>query len=367
LKKTRLLNGYIRSVADNSHPLQTKLSLVLTDFDPNDNKQGVPITEKERFIKSAFFMPLKIDFDGEEFFGHDGAIPVGPIIDVREEKDKDGREIIVGDAIVWNEVYPDISTHLKEVFAEGVGTSWELYYQDSELDTDGVEWLHGVLFAGTAVVKTPAYGPNRTRILAIAEKIKDTMTVENTVTADSTATWTINGPFTTTGQPLVLQNGTTQKLATAEENDLLDRISELCKHVLHIDEFDSAKASDRIDEVLSAFVELNKELDLAKAELNELKTEKAEKEAEAAKQEKLIARKNTLNDAGINFSEEDWTKREAFFLGMEDATFTTYVDDLRTAMTTRAERKAISLPEPVGVVGTKTIKDLAKAFKEVKN
>lgn len=44
-KQLARVHGYIRAIADSSHPLQTGLSLILTDFEPNKNNQGVPLSE----------------------------------------------------------------------------------------------------------------------------------------------------------------------------------------------------------------------------------------------------------------------------------------------------------------------------------
>lgn len=168
-----LARGYIQSssaVSESNNPLQTRVGLILTDFEPNINNQAIPLREKANIMRSALNMPLRINFDGEQFHGHSGAIPLGPIVRVYEDTDN-GREVVKGEAVIWTEDHSDIATYLKEMFAEGVGTSWEIYHSDSTVDESGVEWLSDCILAGTCIVDTPAYGPNRTRILAIAETI----------------------------------------------------------------------------------------------------------------------------------------------------------------------------------------------------
>ena len=171
MTKTAEFNGYVYAVANveqAAHPLQTRISFVLTDFQPNVNKQAVPRSEAENVIATAKGMPVKINFNGISEGGHSRAVPVGPITDARLETIED-REVILADAILWRNEYEEIDEYLKSSTAENkrVGTSWELYYKESE-DIDGIEWLRGIVMAGTAIVKDPAYG-NRTPILAIAE------------------------------------------------------------------------------------------------------------------------------------------------------------------------------------------------------
>lgn len=175
MSKTAEFNGYVYAVANveqEAHPLQTRISFVLTDFQPNVNKQAVPRSEAENVIATAKGMPVKINFNGLSEGGHTRAVPVGPITDARLETIED-REVILAEAILWKNEYGEIDDYLKSSTAENkrVGTSWELYYKESE-ELDGVEWLKGIVLAGTAIVKDPAYG-DRTPILAIAEMIME--------------------------------------------------------------------------------------------------------------------------------------------------------------------------------------------------
>jgi hypothetical protein len=358
------VNGYIRAVADQNHPLQTKLSLILTDFLPNGNKQGIPQTEKQNIIQSALHMPLKINFDGNAYSGHSGAIPVGPIVSVYEGKDN-GRDVIAGDAVIWNEVYDDIAEHLKVAFSEGIGTSWEIFYDNSEIDSDGNEWLHGCVFAGTCVVQVPAYGPNRTRVLAIAEKlhereetlleITEKMSVnQNQAQADDLTT--VRQDLDTTRELLFqlwegldgLYNSTFEIEAETVETDIgkiaasfAERISKLA------DEITNRKQKLGLsDEEMSR---LTSELDGAKEELDQLKREKEEAEAAKAKAELTAARKGRLAESGID--EDAFNAKSELYLAMSDEIFDAYVADLssvRTKSTSKAEAGLKPLiPEPL--------------------
>lgn len=358
------VNGYIRAVADQNHPLQTKLSLIITDFEPNGNKQGIPLTEKQNIISSALHQPLKINFDGSAYSGHTGAIPVGPIVSVYETTDS-GRAIIAGDAIIWNEVYEDIAEHLKQAFSEGIGTSWEIFYDDSETDSNGNQWLHGCVFAGTCVVQVPAYGPNRTRVLAIAEKlleredklleITEKMSVnQNQAQADDlTQTRTdldqarellfqlwegLDGLYNSTFE---IEQETVETDIGKIASSFAEKLSKLA------DEIKNRKEKLGLSETEQA--RLTSELDSAVTERDQLKREKEEAEADRAKAAMTAARKSKMLEAGID--EETFNAKSELYLGMDEKVFEAYVADLaavRAKVPAKAEasQKPI-IPEPV--------------------
>ena len=165
--KTAEFLGYVSAVAE-AHPLQTIISFVLTDFEPNSNKQAVPISEAENIIRTAKDMPVKINFDGMSETGHNRAVPIG-VITKAELVNVDGKDSIIAEARIWKKEYPEIDEYLRSAKAEKrqIGTSWELYYEESE-EKDNVSWLTNIVMAATAIVKVPAYG-NRTPILSVAE------------------------------------------------------------------------------------------------------------------------------------------------------------------------------------------------------
>src|SRR5882724_2011197 len=111
-KTAARMHGFIRAVADQAHPLQTKLSLILTDFEPNRNKQAIPHSEAENILHYALNSPLKINFDGIEIYGHKGAKPIGTIVSANEGNDN-GREVIFAEAVVWNDINTEVDEHIK--------------------------------------------------------------------------------------------------------------------------------------------------------------------------------------------------------------------------------------------------------------
>lgn len=377
-KQLARVHGYIRAIADSSHPLQTRLSLILTDFEPNRNKQGVPLAEAENILRTALHTPLKINFDGAEYYGHKGAIPIGPIINVYRGEDN-GRDVIYAEAVIWNDIYEDIADHLKVAFAEGVGTSWEIYYQDSEM-VDGIQWLKGCVFAGTCVVETPAYGPNRTRVLAIAEKLNERAevlekrleTMADELTAQDEVVAETNTPASTETEveaPAVASNDA-ESLRT-DIGSLMDVLSNIYGGLYQmLDETYELEASlvtndmpsraeqftKLVASVTKRFESLKDKATTAEVALSELKNEIEREKAEAALAEKKDSRKSALAEVGIEWSDE----RSEFFLNMSDETFEQYVGDLRAVKgsNAKAERKTPKIPEPTSNV-TINIKDLA--------
>lgn len=365
------MQGFIRAVADQTHPLQTKLSLILTDFEPNRNKQGVPLSEAENILFTAKNTPLKINFDGDEYYGHKGAYPIGPITEVYRSQDN-GREVIAAEAVIWKDIYTDVSEHIQVAFAEGIGTSWEIYYDEdlTSTDSNGVQWLGGCVFAGTCIVDTPAYGPNRTRLLAIAEELNkhevnmakaenttevvqnvETTKVDNTASAaDTTLTSDISGAM--------------EMLSNLYEGlwNMIDQADELERNLASSDlssvaeQF--AKAISAIQKRFDALKSKAESAEVVQAELTELKNSIAQAEADRKAEETKTTRKATLAELGIDFD----TKAD-FYLAMADEVFAQYVDDLKVVHsknTASAEVKPAVIPEPTnGANTTISIQELA--------
>ncbi len=377
------VNGYIRAVANQNHPLQTRLSLIITDFLPNGNKQGIPETEKQNIIDSALHQPLKINFDGSAYSGHVGAVPIGPIVRVYEDSDN-GRKVIAGEAVIWDEVYADIADHLKKAFSEGIGTSWEIYFDDSATDGDGNEWLHGCVFAGTCVVQVPAYGPNRTRVLAIAEKLHERedmllelnnkMAGENRTQADD-LTNTRNDLDQTRDLLFklwegldVLYNDTFEIEQETVETDI-GKIAESFAEKLGklADEIKNRKEKLGLSE--QEQTRLASELEVATAERDQLVQEKETAAAEQAKAELIADRKTKLLEAGID--DEMFTAKSELYLGMADEVFSAYVADLITVRgksVAKAEASAKPIiPEPLSSDSKEyTNAELAAEFKKLR-
>jgi hypothetical protein len=357
------LSGSIKAVAAQSHPLQTRLQLILTDFEPNGNKQGVPKEEAENIIRTALYQPLKINFSEAGFSGHVGAFPVGPITKAYSGRDGE-RDVIYGEAVIWNEHYQEVSEHLKAELEEGIGTSWEIYFEDSTKDDESNEWLHGCVFAGTCVVEVPAYGPERTRVLAIAEALGEN---DLNKKSESGASEDVLGLQEVLWKMYEGLDALYVEVRQAEKQEAAKELPELAEQF-----------ATRVRELTEAYAELKttaetakSEAEAAKAELNTAKSEldavKAEAEqlkADKTQAELFITRSEQLETLGL--AKDDVMSRKDFYLGMSDETFTQYVADLKTlGNKTAASLKLDSngLPEPTGSKSGTSISEVAKALR----
>jgi hypothetical protein len=151
-------------LAEYSNPLLTPIELVFTDDKPNANKQGIKKSEFPNIIKSMSYMPIKANFNGM-IYGHANSLPVGIIIEGKEDNDK-----IIAHGALYNDEFPELVEFLKHESSAGkdINFSWELRYKDSVLE-DGVSWLTGVVTKAITAVSNPAY-EGRTNLLSISSK-----------------------------------------------------------------------------------------------------------------------------------------------------------------------------------------------------
>jgi hypothetical protein len=164
------VHGFMRMAESNmTNPLLKEVELVLTDFEANANKEGIPQKEAANIIRTALHTPIKIAVSETGYAGHKGAIPVGPIIEVYEDT-HEGKPVVKAKAVIWSDEFKEVYSLLKSQAGEReyIGTSWEVYYESADA-VDGISWLNNVTFAGTCIVDVPAYG-ERTKLLKVAEK-----------------------------------------------------------------------------------------------------------------------------------------------------------------------------------------------------
>lgn len=152
-----------------NHPFIKEIEVVLTDFEPNANSEGISKAEIDNIIRTSRLTPIKIAASESGYGGHTGAHPVGAITEAFVDSFQ-GRDVIMGKAFIWKDQYPAVYDLLKSRAddSEFIGTSWEVYYSAAE-EVDGIRWLKDVVFAGTCIVDNPAYG-NRTPLLSVAEE-----------------------------------------------------------------------------------------------------------------------------------------------------------------------------------------------------
>jgi hypothetical protein len=352
-KKTTF-NGYAIAVASDEHPLQSRLQFIFTDFLPNKNKQGVRREEAANIINSAMYMPVKVHFDGDEYYGHSGAFPIGPIIEMREEGD-----VLVAEALVWKDEFPDLVEHLhKKVAADAkrVNFSWEMYYTGSDFDEDGNEWLNGCVVAGTTIVDRPAY-VGRTHLIAMAEH-KDIDGLVQQVDDLGNLIQSILAELKDMRSDSMDESQTDLQAA---ESDVVVAEGEAA---------DPAGASDQGD--TDELASMRDELAALRSEVEELRSFRQQVESDRAKAEILSARRQSLADAGIAMTDEAFAEKSDLFVAMDDSQFTDWVDFTVSLIKTHAKSASAEtrsgnglIPDPiVGGADRPSISKLAKELRK---
>lgn len=155
------------------NPSFTWAKFILTDDQPNENKQRVPKEEFSNLIKTGVYAPFKVA-EGGINLGHEESKPLGVITHLRETDNR-----IEGLAALWTREREDDVSQLKNMFAGGTlpQLSWEIMYEDSNVDENGVESLLGTALRAITVVGMPAYA-GRTPVVALAAKTEDTNSEE---------------------------------------------------------------------------------------------------------------------------------------------------------------------------------------------
>ena len=320
----------------------------MLDWKPNNNNQAVAKSEKNSIVSTALFQPLKINFNGD-VQGHRGAIPIGPIVSVIDTADGE-EEVLVAEAIVWDEEFPDITAYLKKRTAEDnpVGQSWELYFKNSYLDDNKIEWLQDCVFSAACLVDNPAYGPTRTRILSVAEDLNKTENREVLVEETRKEIEALMSNLSMMYKVLDEKYALTFEIEEAEleqtssPEDFSSKFSNL---VSKLD--DKAKSLGlTLEETQAELVSVKAELETVTAEVQTYRAEKAQ-----AEKDKVVAeRKDKLSNVG--FSLDDETKLD-LYLSMSEDMFTTLIADfavIKGAGNTKstAEKKEKVIPEPYG-------------------
>jgi hypothetical protein len=144
------------------------LKFILTDDEPNANRQRIPKDEFENLIRTGFFTPLKMARGGIRE-GHDLSEPLGVITHLKKYDNQ-----IRGLAALWSEERPDDVKFLKEAYSKKrpLNISWELGYTASTFEEDGTENLHGVTLRAATLVDLPAY-KGRTPVIQVASEQKE--------------------------------------------------------------------------------------------------------------------------------------------------------------------------------------------------
>ena len=297
------MTGRVKAVAAETEDgsLQKQLLFVFTDYLPNANMTGIPKAEAGNIIRTGMYMPVKVNFDGDVISGHAGAIPIGPIVDLHEEG-----ETIVGRAVVWPDEFSEFAAYLDRTTAEAVENiqfSWEIYHQDSYKDSSGINWLTGCSVAGAAIVDNPAY-KGRTPLLAIAEENK--MNELETKISN------------------LMDKLYTMLNALYEAADVAAEFKATNPGELSVDD-DFSFIIDKVKEMRGSMAASAEHAEMLKAEVEELRDFKTKAEAEDSRAAVLNARRASLAEVGVTFSDGDFIDMSAFIVEMSDTVFTSYV------------------------------------------
>ena len=147
------------------NPTLKWIKFILTDDAPNFNDQRIPKEEFANLVKTGVHMPIKMA-QGFIREGHEFSVPIGSITNLIERDN-----FVEGIAGLWQKEFPDEIDVLQDRSSseDKPQLSWEILYQDSNFDTDGVETFEGVMLGAATFVESPAY-EGRTPVMVMASK-----------------------------------------------------------------------------------------------------------------------------------------------------------------------------------------------------
>lgn len=252
------------------------VTFVFTDDIANANAQGIHQDEFERVIRTGLHKPFKKKLGYTVASDHDDAVPVGAIADLKKEENK-----IVGVASVWEREFPDDAAYIRDAYAakEPLGVSWEVFYEDTEVDEEGTEWLKKVSTRAITLVGQPAYA-GRTPLLAVAAKQRNS------------------------SDDKIL--GVDKQMADNELKEQLD----LAKQ-------EAATLKTTLEEANANLTQLGE----LQSEVKALREFKAKVEEEKATLVLVEARLSQFAEAGIEMTKEDFLKEAKRWLALDEETF----------------------------------------------
>ncbi len=108
------------------NPTFAMVKFILTDDQPNANKQRIPKSEFPNLVRTGIYAPIKMALEGIKE-DHSNALPIGVITHLKEEESQ-----VLGIAALWvREREKDVKM-LKEMHATGnlPQLSWEILHED---------------------------------------------------------------------------------------------------------------------------------------------------------------------------------------------------------------------------------------------
>ncbi len=395
------------------NPTLRWIRFVLTDDQPNENKQRVPQAEFDNLIKTGIHMPIKMA-EGGISLGHDGTKPLGVITNLKKVANK-----IEGLAALWSRERPeDVELIVNEFKAGRVPQiSWEIPYTDIITNEEGIQDLVGICLRAATIVGLPAYA-GRTPILAVAsreleeewymketesakwtrayindlpdsaflyiepggEKDEDGKTVPRTLRhlPVRDADGNIDLPHLRNAIARLEQENTgTKDGETWLTESLREKLLKKARNMLesakssfkendNMNEIEELKA--QLDEALSEISRLKEALNAANAELEMLRDFKASIEKEHADAEKLSAIKAKFTEAGIEKDNDYFVNNKDMLLALDESA----IDFMIQELVAFASKKHVQNKGKEGIPGvfdstsinTDNIKSLAQLLRE---
>lgn len=290
--KTIQLNTSIELLEDNEafaeislNPIYQWAKIVVTDDQPNVNKQRIPLEEFDNLIKTGIFAPVKMDFG--KIAGHEEATgkPLGVISQLIKETNK-----LIAIAALWKHEREKDLAMLKDMYVKGTPpqVSWEVTYANSTVNDDGIEDLLGTSLSGLVVVENPAYA-GRTPFIAMSEK-------------------------------------NNQEVTSVEELETL---------------------KSKVKELEEALAAKEEELKTAQTELAELKTYKEDAEKKIADEKRFADIIKKFKDSGVEKDETYFTEKREFLLGLSETQLDFIVQELVAFSSKLSEAENKNKPKTV--------------------
>lgn len=163
-------------VASQVTTVNNTLRFIFTDFKPNHNKVVIPFEEASNLIQTGKLRPIRIHLKKDTYSNtpklgeHSDTVAVGTITELYLNEEKSA---IYAHAQLWGDEFPEVESYIREN-TDRIRFSWEVYYEDSSIDDDGIKRLKGCVTKAATIVKTPAYG-DRTKLVSFASEEKDDM------------------------------------------------------------------------------------------------------------------------------------------------------------------------------------------------
>jgi hypothetical protein len=386
--------------AISSNPTVTWAKFILTDDQPNANKQRIPFETFASLIKTGLFMPIKMA-EGKINDGHEEAKPIGAITHLKVIGNK-----IQGLAALWKRERPDDVASIKDKYSKGqpLELSWELLYSESSMDGD-VENITDPIMKAITLVGKPAY-EGRTPIIALAS-VWDTAYMNNL--PDSAFLYVEPGgkkdkegkteprslrhfPYKDSSGKIdlahlrnaiaripqanipanlksklqekarkMLQNANASETLTEEESKILEEETKM-------DELEQLK--QQFTELQEKYSALEAEHTAYKTELDDLRGYKASVEEVKASAEKLNSIKEKFTGAGISKDEDYFKTNSEMLLGLSSEALDFMLQEL-VAFSDASKKDVTSSKKDVpdiknSNIGKPSVSDMAQYLKSKK-